>query len=153
MVMIFIFSSKTGTSSAGMSIGYAQGLAKFLGWLGVFHFTSTGDLLLHAEKVHTFVRKAAHFMEYAVLGFFSYQAIVCDIQQGKKAILAAQILCSCYAGTDEFHQVLVPGREGKAEDVIIDSMGALVGILCSFFFYELFKNINKYKNGSKKYPS
>ena len=69
MILIFSFSAKNGTSSAGMSIGYAKELARILSFLGFFQIHSNADLMMHAETVHTFVRKTAHFTEYAVLGF------------------------------------------------------------------------------------
>ena len=32
----------------------------------------------------------------------------------------------CYAATDEFHQLFVPGRAGMVTDVLIDSIGVTV---------------------------
>ena len=61
MILIFSFSAKNGTSSAGMSIGYAKELARILSFLGFFQIHSNADLMMHAETVHTFVRKTAHF--------------------------------------------------------------------------------------------
>ena len=80
MILIFSFSAKNGTSSAGMSIGYAKELARILSFLGFFQIHSNADLMMHAEAVHTFVRKTAHFTEYAVLGFFTYKAVSCDVK-------------------------------------------------------------------------
>ena len=110
MILIFSFSAKNGTSSAGMS---------------------NADLMMHAEAVHTFVRKTAHFTEYAVLGFFTYKAVSCDVLDRKKAVLTAQLISTGYASTDEIHQMFVPGREGKVFDVMIDSCGAFCGIMVS----------------------
>ncbi len=133
MVLIFSFSAKNGTTSSNMSIRYAKELAKFLGWIGIFQIQSSADLMMHAKNVHTFVRKTAHFTEYAVLGFFTYRAVSCDIDNRKKAMLTAQLICTGYASTDEIHQLFVPGREGKVFDVFIDSCGAFCGILFSAF--------------------
>ena len=128
MILIFSFSAKNGTSSAGMSIGYAKELARILSFLGFFQIHSNADLMMHAEAVHTFVRKTAHFTEYAVLGFFTYKAVSCDVLDRKKAVLTAQLISTGYASTDEIHQMFVPGREGKVFDVMIDSCGAFCGI-------------------------
>ena len=92
MILIFSFSAKNGTSSAGMSIGYAKELARILSFLGLFQIHSNADLMMHAEAVHTFVRKTAHFTEYAVLGFFTYKAVSCDVLDRKKAVLTAQLI-------------------------------------------------------------
>ena len=43
-------------------------------------------------------------------------------------LAAAWLLCTCYAATDEFHQIFVPGRTPKVTDVMIDSAGAALGI-------------------------
>ena len=126
----FSFSAKNGTSSAGMSIGYAKELARILSF-GFFQIHSNADLMMHAEAVHTFVRKTAHFTEYAVLGFFTYKAVSCDVKDRKKAVLMAQLISTGYASTDEIHQMFVPGREGKVFDVLIDSCGAFCGIMVS----------------------
>lgn len=133
MGFIFLFSARTGTESAKMSIGYAEELAKILGWAGVFSMESGKDLLFYAESVHTAVRKAAHFTEYAVLGFFTCKAVLCDVRDRKHAILLSQIICSGYAVSDEIHQLFIPGRSGRAFDVGIDSLGALTGILIAAF--------------------
>ena len=39
------------------------------------------------------------------------------------------IITTAYAATDELHQLLVPGRSGQLSDVILDSAGALAGLL------------------------
>ena len=101
MILIFSFSAKNGTSSAGMSIGYAKELARILSFLGFFQIHSNADLMMHAEAVHTVVRKTAHFTEYAVLGFFTYKAVSCDVKDRKKAVLMAQLISTGYASTDE----------------------------------------------------
>ena len=44
-------------------------------------------------------------------------------------ILIAWGISTAYAATDEFHQIFVPGRAGMLTDVMIDSSGALAGIL------------------------
>ena len=97
----------------------------------IFQIHSNADLMMHAEAVHTFVRKTAHFTEYAVLGFFTYKAVSCDVKDRKKAVLMAQLISTGYASTDEIHQMFVPGREGKVFDVMIDSCGAFCGIMVS----------------------
>ena len=154
MILIFSFSAKNGTSSAGMSIGYAKELARILSFLGFFQIHSNDDLMMHAEAVHTFVRKTAHFteyfilywlafevlknyIEYAVLGFFTYKAVSCDVLDRKKAVLTAQLISTGYASTDEIHQMFVPGREGKVFDVMIDSCGAFCGIMVSLITQKL----------------
>ena len=51
MILIFSFSAKNGTSSAGMSIGYAKELARILSFLGldVYKRQEVHDLMDHIE--------------------------------------------------------------------------------------------------------
>jgi len=39
------------------------------------------------------------------------------------------VFCVLYAISDETHQIFVPGRSAQISDVLIDSVGAIVGIL------------------------
>lgn len=76
------------------------------------------------------VRKLAHFSAYAALGF----SASCAVGQ-RKLISAGSLItwaiCIFYACTDEFHQSFVPGRSCELRDVLIDSCGALTGLLVS----------------------
>ncbi|WP_245575523.1 VanZ family protein [Alkalicoccus chagannorensis] len=40
----------------------------------------------------------------------------------------ALIICVVYAASDEYHQTFIPGRSGEVSDVVIDGIGAFVGI-------------------------
>lgn len=76
------------------------------------------------------VRKAAHATEYLILFFLIY---------GTVAPLRLEIpvswgIATLYACTDEFHQLFVPGRSGEVRDVMIDSSGALAGVLILLLF-------------------
>lgn len=137
MIIIFSFSAKTGKDSAGMSFKYAKSAAKLFGWLGVISVDSPEILVLYADSIHTLIRKAAHFIEYMILGCFTYQAVACDITKLWKAVGWSQLICSSYAATDEFHQRFVPGREGRVLDVVIDSAGALAGIFMAAFLHRM----------------
>lgn len=46
----------------------------------------------------------------------------------RKNIIYTCIFCIIYAIFDEIHQIYVPGRTGKAIDVIIDTLGSCMGI-------------------------
>ncbi len=47
---------------------------------------------------------------------------------GYKGIAFALLVCVLYAISDEVHQMFVPGRGPGIKDVLIDSVGATVGI-------------------------
>ena len=47
--------------------------------------------------------------------------------------------CTLYAATDEIHQLFVAGRTGKWQDVLLDSSGALAGLLLAMFMLWLIR--------------
>jgi len=72
------------------------------------------------------LRKAAHFTEYLILGFFLAKALAsgASLRYAFHYALLAGII---YAGLDEFHQYFVPGRAMLFCDVMLDSAGVLCG--------------------------
>ncbi|MDU6573445.1 MAG: VanZ family protein [Gemella haemolysans] len=87
------------------------------------------------------IRKMGHFSEYMVLGFFSFSYLSNIFMKDnirrnyKKTAILSQIFSVVYASSDEFHQTFVVGRDGNFIDVLIDSSGALVGIIISSIIY------------------
>ncbi len=80
-----------------------------------------------------FVRKCGHTTEYAVLAILLWHAIrktaaVPEFWAWPHARAAFVIAC-VYAATDEIHQTFVPSRQGAVVDVLIDALGAALGLL------------------------
>ncbi len=127
MAVIFLFSAQTAEDSAQVSqtVGY-----RIASWQNrVFHQGKTEEeLLAQAESLQFFVRKGAHMCEYAVLAALALLHLSCYPFSGGKAAALAFALTACYAATDEFHQIFVPGRAGQVTDVCVDSAGGLLGI-------------------------
>lgn len=120
MIIIFVFSNQQGTVSSNLS----QGITRFIYNLLNKLFTGNIDI----DVFHYFIRKAAHFTIYFILGILVTRALIIDIKPSK-VIPIALLFCVLYAGTDEFHQLFISGRSGQLTDVIIDSAGATVGII------------------------
>mgnify|MGYP000059507674 CR=1 FL=1 len=57
--------------------------------------------------------------------------------------IAALGFAFCYASTDEFHQLFVPGRSGQVRDVLIDSCGAAIGVLIAWGLIRIYSNREK----------
>ena len=93
---------------------------------GISHKTFTEDTV---EAWHHIIRKCAHFTEYAVLGMTVVFAVGEKLKTVKRIIPVALGICAFYAATDEIHQHFVPNRMGTVADVLLDSAGALTGIL------------------------
>jgi VanZ family protein len=116
MGLIFYLSHQPADESSELSAGIMQAV---LGVLGPF-------IPFAEETFHTIIRKTAHVTAYAVLGFLSIHAFT--VSGLKNSAFYALLLSFFYAVTDEIHQLFIPGRSGEVSDVLLDTMGALIGI-------------------------
>ncbi|NUU75280.1 VanZ family protein [Paenibacillus xylanilyticus] len=81
------------------------------------------------------IRKAAHLFEYTVFSWILFQLFYRGFRLSiLYSALIAVVLCFVYAGSDEFHQIFVEGRNPKLADVILDTTGAVLGVSLSSFF-------------------
>ncbi|MGB9473740.1 MAG: VanZ family protein [Candidatus Udaeobacter sp.] len=83
-------------------------------------------------SVHFFIRKFAHVGEYAILALLLFRAAICVTNlKWSMSILCVSIwsICLVVAATDEFHQTFVRSRGPSVRDIMIDSGGAIVGLL------------------------
>jgi VanZ family protein len=71
----------------------------------------------------TIGRKLIHFGEYALLSFLLWRLLRTSMPE-RRAALAALLVSSLYAATDEVHQSFVDGRHGTPVDWAIDTAGA-----------------------------
>lgn len=119
MAVIFYLSHQPGSESSHLSGGVLEFIQTFIPLV---------DLSTN-EWIHTLVRKGAHLSAYLILGALFMIALHHSDQGrlGKRAIVAF-LCCFLYAISDEVHQLFIPGRSGQATDVLIDSLGAAIGI-------------------------
>ena len=129
--MIFKFSELSGLKSTKQSRGLTYNILKGLDG----NKLSEKELEKLTKKVNPIVRKVAHFSIYMILAIFTYMFIEnlnikskSERERLRKNIIYTCIFCIIYAIFDEIHQIYVPGRTGKPIDVIIDSLGACMGI-------------------------
>ncbi|MEG0368220.1 MAG: VanZ family protein [Coprobacillus sp.] len=118
MIIIFSFSSQTGTESSGLS-------SQIVSWI---------QNNLHISIPEIVIRKGAHMSEYALLtltfvyGFHKSKFTI------NKVYLYSIISCFLYACTDEIHQLFIGGRAGQLTDVFIDTSGGLILIVIVYLF-------------------
>lgn len=74
---------------------------------------------------HGLLRKAAHFTEFACLGAL-LTWLLCMLQKPRPFAVAGAFLVAC---ADETIQRFVPDRGPSFKDVLIDTSGAVVGML------------------------
>ncbi len=86
--------------------------------------------------VHFLVRKGGHLSEYAVLAMLLVRAICSSPRAAPawswKAAGLALAVAAAYAASDEFHQSFVSTRTASAGDVMIDTVGAAIGLVLVF---------------------
>jgi VanZ family protein len=85
-------------------------------------------------QVQFFVRKTAHLTEYGILAMLSWRAIFRGTNlkpQTSIAYLALWLATILVAASDEYHQSFVASRTAAYGDVLIDSGGALFGLIIS----------------------
>lgn len=130
MLLIFWFSSQPAAESADLSGGISYRVIYTVSVLTGQSWSEEEKLHL-AEQIDHPIRKTAHLTEYAMLGMAAALGIAFGSEWGRKVIwkqyFAVQIIGSLYAASDEFHQLFVPGRAGMLTDVLIDSLGVLLG--------------------------
>jgi VanZ family protein len=98
-------------------------------WMGaIFALSATPSLASPFEPVYDFIlRKLAHLTVFAVLTVLLFRAFRLHVARPTSAWLLAVCVAALYACSDEWHQTVVPGREGTIRDVVIDSLG-VVGV-------------------------
>jgi VanZ family protein len=123
MILIFFFSSQPAHDSNELSKGITRSIKEVV------------EKITPEEEVFTFgdfnhkVRKNAHFFIYLVLAILVLNSLKSNRVKGSKKILITFMICVLYAISDEIHQLFVPGRGAQIRDVMIDSTGAVVGML------------------------
>lgn len=126
MIIIFMFSSQPGTNSNALSNQFIHVYE-----LAVEHLlflSDTNKTLLLAKPSH-YVRKLAHLTIFAILGSVTFLALWQKRKSFLSCMVLAVLICMLYASLDEWHQYYVAGREAQLSDVLLDTLGASIGIL------------------------
>lgn len=84
------------------------------------------------ERMHFFIRKSGHFIEYFILSLLILRGIRAGRKQTRLVWFAMTLLAvAAYASLDEFHQRFVPGRTAAVSDVVLDTTGGAVAQLAA----------------------
>ncbi len=118
MLGIFYFSSQPATVSGTLSGGIAYRLVSLAEEMTGQEWGEEKKLEI-SRQIDFPIRKLAHLTEYALLGV--------ALANWRRRYVFTQLVGSLYAASDEIHQLFVPGRAGRIGDVLIDSVGVLLG--------------------------
>jgi VanZ family protein len=126
MAVIFNFSAQVAVQSNQLSTNVTEVVVKTVEKVAP-------KAELNVDTLNHVIRKNAHFFCYLVLGILTINAFQRSQFKLPKSILFSFLLCVLYAISDEIHQMYVPGRGAQIKDVLIDSLGAIVGLLIYCF--------------------
>ena len=143
MAVIFFLSSQDAASSSSTSSGLTKLFIKL--------FFRDYDSCSPAEQKEIWstasfiVRKLAHFSIYTSLGFFA------SLTAGKRRLFSKGSLCVVifgflYAFSDELHQMFSKGRSCEFRDMMIDTGGALTGMLISLVLMKMIAHFSGKKS-------
>ena len=129
----FIFSNslKSGAASASQSQAVTEGIQDAIGVIAPSSPVAKAEGTAF-DRLHAFVRKSAHFLEYALLG--ALLLFTCrSYTRLKRFWFAPPCIAFLVAAFDEYIQNFTPGRGNSFADVLIDTAGAAAGILFAVF--------------------
>lgn len=120
LIVFFIWdnSLQNGGTSDGFSLIFAEWLAPIADKLGFY-----GNIW----ALNRIVRKLAHLTEFTILGGVLYVVLRRYIEYGTVVkTIGVGIVIACL---DEFIQLFSLGRSSQLSDVLIDTIGIIIGIL------------------------
>lgn len=135
MGIIFSLSAQNGEESSQLSSSFLTALLERLG-------LTINEAML---------RNCAHCLEFMGLSVFMFNAVYVTFETKLLPIIAFAGTV-IYAITDEIHQIFVPDRAFQLSDILIDSTGALIGVITSLIILKIMLIIKErgIKNGSIK---
>lgn len=142
--IIFGFSSQNGEKSGNISKKITEEIITRIPQIQEKEQNEREAISLRIEKV---IRKIAHFSIYTAVGLLLMALLSTFEMKEKNRIIMSLIIGIIYASSDEIHQSFVPERSPMITDVMIDTMGVMLGILLIMLGKAIIK---KYKKNLKE---
>lgn len=142
MFVIYSFSAKTGAASTDDSFFVSRLIGNLI--YSDFNEWSVERQNEFLDEMDFVVRKTAHMAEFfilCVLVFFSQK----NLDTSFKNIVFPLLITIFYAISDEIHQYFVPNRSCQLKDVIIDSIGGILAIVCILLIKRIILKENEIK--------
>ena len=119
LIVFFIWdnSLQNGGNSDGFSLIFAEWLSPIADKLGFY-----GNIW----ALNRIVRKLAHLTEFTILGGVLYVVLRRYIEYG--TVVKTIVVGIVIASLDEFIQLFSLGRSSQLSDVLIDTVGIIIGI-------------------------
>jgi VanZ family protein len=125
---------------ASTILGSMSNTSRFIRPLLVFLFPTAPEETL--VIYHAYIRKFAHFAEYAILAFFAARAFSTSSVKllQKFWFVFVFVLVLFVATIDEANQSFNPARTGSIYDILLDAAGGLT-MLILYYIYRFRTNI------------
>lgn len=102
----------------------------YLGSSKVFLLPPPTDETYHLRLL---IRKSAHVVEYAVYAFLLYSFVARRFRRfNPRFAILIFFLTLALAGLDEWRQTFITSRSGRIEDVGLDSIGGVFGVVAAW---------------------
>lgn len=127
-------SLKTKTQSLSSYIGLI--LPPLLWMIIIYQWSSVpgSGAFYEMPAVLLFERKFAHVLEFAVLTALVWRCFhAVPPHTLRRSLWVTNFVVFMYAASDEWHQLFVYGRTGKASDILIDGIGIVAASLFIYF--------------------
>lgn len=139
LIIVFVSSGQTAEQQSLIPV-----LEKWLpgrpleSFLSTFQIPYWGILVSIEERgyypfVEFLIRKGTHFVYFGLIGLAIYAAL----PKFSFRVLAAGLLTMLFALVDEFHQSFTSGRTASAQDVMLDTAGAITALLLLTFIQRI----------------
>lgn len=123
--IIFTFSLQPADASSELSQGFGRWVVETFCPRLIEYMESMSQEQL--DFWHHILRKCGHFTEYCILGVLSALVALCAKRHHENLLVLGY--CVLAASVDETIQLFVSGRSGQITDVMLDSVGALTGLV------------------------
>ncbi len=146
MIMIFCFSLENSDESSETSMKFTDTAVHIV--VDDFDDLPEKEQLSILDRATFIIRKSAHFSLFAMLGFLVSMSV------GRRklfsiASVGVVIFCFLYAVSDEIHQSFVPGRSCEFRDMMIDTTGAITGMIVSMVIMFIFIKLSEKRKNRK----
>lgn len=151
LIMIILFYSSSQTYAEQSSVSFLQkwlSSEPFSNRLQSVAFDYGGTevsikAMGYYKFVEFFIRKAAHFFTFFILGGSLFLVLNSKMKQSILSLMFAWFSATGYAAMDEFHQMITGGRTPLFQDVMLDSMGALTACVILVIYFEFGRKKSK----------
>jgi VanZ family protein len=104
-----------------------------VGWMGLIFILSSRSRLPQPLGPHL-TAVAGHVVVYAVLAILVYWGLACRGRAIGWHLALAFAVAVGYGLSDEWHQSFVPGRQPALFDIVMDTLGALLGLAATILW-------------------